>query len=288
LATSVQSNVIGCATVAWFDGLSRLGAVGVGAAPGFAVSVTVLDDPPKDAVIVDDVVALTGLVPTVKFALVAPAGTVTLEGTLVALELSDSDTMAPPLGAAALMVTVPVAEFPPTTLVGLTEIDDRDAPDGACVTVMDDERNATSICALICTDVVCVGNVVMGNVALVAPPGIVTLSGTCALSGSPLLRFTATPTAGAGAPSLTVPVAEPPATTVPGDTVIDVSGGRLGYNVNGCVNVTPPPDSDIRTCVGSVTGAVVMSKKPMPLPADTVTEFGTEATDGLVLATCIS
>ena len=58
---------------------------------------------------------------TVKFALVAPAGTVTLAGTVVAAEFSESDTAAPPAGAAALNVTVPVEELPPTTLVGLSE-----------------------------------------------------------------------------------------------------------------------------------------------------------------------
>ena len=57
---------------------------------------------------------------TVKFAEVAPAGTVTLPGT-VATEvlLLDSVTTAPPLGAAPLRVTVPVELLPPLTLVGL-------------------------------------------------------------------------------------------------------------------------------------------------------------------------
>ena len=37
----------------------------------------------------------------------------------------DSNTSAPPLGAAALKVTVPVEEAGPTTLVGLTDSADR-------------------------------------------------------------------------------------------------------------------------------------------------------------------
>ena len=56
---------------------------------------------------------------TVKFALLLPAGTVTLEGTLAAPLLLESITCAPPAGAGPLNVTVPVEDCrPPTTLVG--------------------------------------------------------------------------------------------------------------------------------------------------------------------------
>jgi hypothetical protein len=57
---------------------------------------------------------------TVKVAVAAPAGTVTLPGT-VAREglLPVSTTTAPPAGATELKVTVPVEDAPPTTLVGL-------------------------------------------------------------------------------------------------------------------------------------------------------------------------
>jgi hypothetical protein len=57
---------------------------------------------------------------TVKLALVCPAATVTLEGTVATDVLPLwSVTTAPPEGAAALRVTVPVELFPPLTLVGL-------------------------------------------------------------------------------------------------------------------------------------------------------------------------
>ena len=66
--------------------------------------------------------AATALVLTVNAALVAPAGTVTLEGTLATVVLLlESVIVAPPVGAAPLNVTVPVEEFPPVTLVGLSE-----------------------------------------------------------------------------------------------------------------------------------------------------------------------
>ena len=63
--------------------------------------------------------AATALVLIVKVALLLPAGTVTLEGTLAAPLLLESVTCAPPAGAAPLSVTVPVEDCtPPTTLVG--------------------------------------------------------------------------------------------------------------------------------------------------------------------------
>jgi hypothetical protein len=65
--------------------------------------------------------AATALVLTVNIALVAPAATITLAGTLAAaVLLLDSVTCAPPVGAGPLSVTVPVEEFPPVTLAGLS------------------------------------------------------------------------------------------------------------------------------------------------------------------------
>src|SRR5882757_8055291 len=69
------------------------------------------------------VVVFTGNV-----AVVAPAGTVTLGGTLAAPLLLESATCAPPVGAGPLNVTVPVDEFPPTTLAGFTVSEESEAP----------------------------------------------------------------------------------------------------------------------------------------------------------------
>jgi hypothetical protein len=74
----------------------------------------------------------TALVLTVNVALVAPAATVTLEGTLAAVVLLlESVTCAPPDGAGPLNVTVPVEELPPVTLAGFSESEEREVGAGA-------------------------------------------------------------------------------------------------------------------------------------------------------------
>ena len=99
---------------------------------GVTVSVAVWVAPPKDAEMVTVVDAATALVLTVNVALVAPATTVTLDGTLAAtVLLLESVTTAPPDGAAPLNVTVPVEEFPPVTLVGFSETEERVTDTGA-------------------------------------------------------------------------------------------------------------------------------------------------------------
>jgi hypothetical protein len=85
------------------------------------VSEAVLVTPAYDAEMVTGVEAVTALVLTVKVALVAPAATVTLVGTLAAPLLLESITCAPPVGAGPLNVTVAVEDcVPPVTLVGFS------------------------------------------------------------------------------------------------------------------------------------------------------------------------
>ena len=77
--------------------------------------------PLYEAEIVTEVDTRTTDVLTAKVALVAPAGTVTLEGTLAAPVLLESMTCAPPAGAGAPSVTVPAEVCrPPITLVGFS------------------------------------------------------------------------------------------------------------------------------------------------------------------------
>lgn len=76
--------------------------------------------------------AATALVVTLKLALLAPAATVTLAGTpATAGLLLARATTAPPAGAAAVKLAVPLDEVGPTTLVGFTDMADKLATDGA-------------------------------------------------------------------------------------------------------------------------------------------------------------
>lgn len=81
--------------------------------------------PPNAPLIVTEVDEVTAREVTVNVPLVAPAGIVTLAGTVAApVLLLDNVTAAPPEGAAALSVAVPCAfALPPTTLDGLTVSD---------------------------------------------------------------------------------------------------------------------------------------------------------------------
>ena len=82
----------------------------------------------------------TALVITLKLTVVPPGETVTLAGTPAAGLLLESVTCAPPAGAGALSITVPVEDCsPPTTLVGLRVSEERTA---AGITVSDAVRVA--------------------------------------------------------------------------------------------------------------------------------------------------
>ena len=73
--------------------------------------------------IVTIVLVVTLVVLTVKLALLAPAATVTLAGTVAAEALLERYTVAL-LAAAPLRVIMPVEGDPPVTLVGLSPMDE--------------------------------------------------------------------------------------------------------------------------------------------------------------------
>jgi hypothetical protein len=105
-----------------------------GGGTGVTVSVAVRVAPPPVPVIVTDVDADTAVVEIANVAVVAPAATVTLAGRDATAPLEvERLTTRPLLPAAPERVTVPVALVPPTTLVGLSAIDDSaGAEDAVC------------------------------------------------------------------------------------------------------------------------------------------------------------
>jgi hypothetical protein len=66
---------------------------------------------------------VTAVVFTVKVADVLPAGIVTVDGVVAEATLLDNEMASPPVGAAEVMVTVPVLVLPPLTEVGLKVTD---------------------------------------------------------------------------------------------------------------------------------------------------------------------
>jgi hypothetical protein len=112
-------------------------SVGPDGGCGVTVREEVCVTPPLEAEIVTCVELGDGMVVTWNAALVAPEATVTLGGA-VATEvlLLDRVTTVPPLGAGLSRVTLPVEEFPPLTLVGLSVSEDGVAElCGGCVGV---------------------------------------------------------------------------------------------------------------------------------------------------------
>ena len=189
------------------------------AAAGFTVSTTVLVTAAKTAEMVAEVEAVTEVVVTVKLALLAPASTVTLAGTVAAVELSESDTTAPPVGAALVRVNVPCDVAPPVTLVGFSASVLRLAGGDTGVTVSVAVRDTPPNEPVMIAEVEVITEVVATvKVVLVAPAATVTLAGTLAAAVLLLVSVTTAPPAGAAALKVAVPVEKLPPTTLVGFT----------------------------------------------------------------------
>jgi hypothetical protein len=168
---------------------------------------------PYTPVRVTEVEAATPLVVILNVVLVLPAGIEILGGTWAeAVLLLCRVTVAPPVGAAPLNVTVPVALLPPTTELGLPLIEDR----VAALTVKVVVRVTPKVPEIVTEVFAATGLVVMVKVALVVPPATVMVGGTCAADALLLCRLTTAPPAGAAPFKVTVPVELAPPTTVPG------------------------------------------------------------------------
>ena len=155
---------------------------------------------------------------TANVALVAPASTVTLAGTVAAAVLLLESATTAPVGAAIVSTTVAVDEVPPTTSGGMTLSAERCA---VGVTTSTAHRFASSCAAEMVSQLDTVtGLVVTVKVANVAPAGTVTKTGTLAAVGSLLPSETVT-SAGAVVARDTFPDAGVPAATVVGLRVTD-------------------------------------------------------------------
>src|SRR5436853_455350 len=150
--------------------------------------------------------AATALVLIVKFALLLPAGTVTLEETLAAPLLLESITCAPPAGAGPLSVTVPVDDCTPPKRPRRNNGSVGTVGRGGGITFIEAEVLAhpyvPSLPTRRSSDLALV---LIVKFALLLPAGTVTLEETLA---APLLleSITCAPPAGAGPLSVTVPV----------------------------------------------------------------------------------
>ena len=205
---------------------------------GTTLSTVVRLLPPYDAVIVAATGAPTGPVAIVNVAVVAPAATVTVDGTLAAVALLPSTITAPPEGAGALNVTVPCVEVPPVIVATGTVSASNAAGAGDTLNVA--VFVAAPYNAVMTTSVgVVTGDVVIVNAALVAPAATVTDAGVDAVDARLLeMAMTAPPGGAAGAIAI-APCAEEPPITVDGTIVIAVTPAGCGVNVSVAVTLAP-------------------------------------------------
>jgi hypothetical protein len=186
------------------------------------------------AVIPTGVFADTGTVEIGKVAVDAPPRTVTGPETDTTAGLALATvTEIPPLGAGPLSVIVPVDPFPPRTLVGNRVSNDGVGAFTAKVTVLE-----PLYVAVIPTGVAAdTGTVVIGKVAMDAPPATVTVAGTVATTALPLASVTVTPAVGATPDKVTVPVEPFPPIKVDGSS--DTLRTAGGFTVRETVLLTP-------------------------------------------------
>jgi len=180
----------------------------------------------------------------VKDALVVPAGTITLEGTLATPLLLERKTCAPPAGAARVRVTVPVEDCrPPTTLDGF-RVNEATVGRRTGVRVSEADRVTPPYVPEIVTVVETITALVLTvNVALLAPAATVTLDGVRATFVLLLESVTVAPPAGAIPLNVTVPVEDciPPTTLVGfSESAESVGGGGdAGITVSDADRVAP-------------------------------------------------
>ena len=235
----------------------------------------------------DDV--LTVVVEIANVALVAPAATVTLPGTVAAALLLESVTANPPDAAADVSVTVPCAALPPVTVEGLNEIAESAGDEGGgggggggaaeALTVSDRAALSRSRAEIVMAVSDVTDEVVIGNVAEATPAGTVTFAGTRAAAFE-LKSWTTAPPAGAALWSVTVPLDDSPPLTIAGESVTSTTGGVElvdGFTVNVRLAALDPYDADSDTGVDAGTDLLVTNANDADVePPNTVTLAGSD------------
>ena len=255
---------------------------------GLTFKVLVLDTPSAVAVTIANCPCVgSDVVEAAKVALVAPAGTVTLAGTLTHVVLLDDNvTTLPPAGATPPSVTVPVE--PPVPIAGFgLNASAESVPGGST------SSGCTFIelrVATIVTEVeVVTGCVVTVKVVLLAPCGIVTLGGTDATAGLVLPRCTIAPPGPAMKPMpavATVACTVPPPCTV-GALSVNGPSSRIGSDGETASHHAcdaPPYDPMIEELTTVRASTDVAAKVALVAPAGTVTLGGTPTRAGYWLA----
>ena len=177
-------------------------------------------------------------VDAVNVALMAPAGTVTLAGTVAIEGLPlESVTAAPPAGAAASSVTVPVDALPPVMVVGLRLKAER-VVGGATVSAADlvTPPYVPEIVSEVGAETELVDTV---NVAVVAPATTITLAGTVAIAALLVESVTSAPPAVAAALRDTVPLEVFPPVTFGGSRLNEASA--MGWPRVSAADIQTPP-----------------------------------------------
>jgi hypothetical protein len=205
----------------------------------------------------------------------APAGTVTLAGTVAAAFELLKFTTTPLDGAGTFRCTLfDVDVTLPTSVAGdRVSADSADKATGLTVKidVLVTPPQAADTVTLVATATLVV---VIVNIADVAPAGTVTLAGTTALAFE-LRRVTTAPLDGAGAFKETVAIEATPEATEAGLSESELNTAGLIVNA---ADATEPDNVAVSTtfCCGAAT-AVVAVNVALVAPAATVTEGGTAA-----------
>ncbi len=231
------------------------------------------------AVMVALTVEATAVVDTLKPPLDCPAAMVMLAGTVAAALLLARVTRTPPAGAGALRFTVPLEEFPPTSVDGESEtllIVPWTGAGGLIVRPAPEELAELAVMVALTVEATAVVETL--KPPLDCPAAMVMLAGTVA-AALLLDRVTRTPPAGAGALRLTVPLEELPPTSVDGEreTLLIVPWTGAGGLI---VRPAEPELAEVAVIVAlavEATTVVVTANVPVVSPAAMVMLAGTVA-----------